>query len=120
MSREPKWDDFAAEEELNEGRWLIRELAGKSIGVLRLKGEFFAILNFCPHNGAEICRGRVSGRVICKDDGVVCHDAMALTLRCPWHHWEFDLRSGSAVAPISPKLKTYPVRIQNGVVQVGL
>ncbi|MCA1667024.1 MAG: Rieske 2Fe-2S domain-containing protein [Thermomicrobia bacterium] len=45
-------------EELPPGARKIVELAGRSIGVFNLGGEFFALRNSCPHQGGPLCTGR--------------------------------------------------------------
>ena len=37
----------------------------------------------------------------------------------PWHGWQYRLSDGCAPPPFTEKLATYPVRIRNGVVEVG-
>ena len=114
------WHLVAEPEEIAPGRPKIVEVAGKEIGVFHEGGEYHAVLNFCPHAGAPVCLGKVTGRVTCDDAGRLAYDAEARTLRCPWHHWEFDLATGRAVAPIRQKLKTYPARLTAEGVEVEL
>lgn len=39
-------------------------------------------------------------------------------LRCPWHGWEFDAESGECPDDQRMRVKTYPVRVQDGTVEV--
>lgn len=62
----------------------------------------------------------MEGRVIADDEGVVTYDAGAKTLRCPWHHWEFDLDTGNAILPMRERIKVYPVRVSGSTVYVKI
>ena len=33
---------------------------GRSIGVFNVQGQYYALRNQCPHQGAPLCRGKVS------------------------------------------------------------
>ncbi len=115
------WHAVADADELADGERKIVKLDGRSIGLFRFGDAYYAVLNFCPHAGAPVCAGRVTGRVVSDETGDIGYDAEALTLRCPWHHWEFDLPSGEAVAPgVKQRLKTFPVRVSAGRVEVEL
>ena len=50
-------------EELPAGTRKIVEIAGRSIGVFNIGGEFFALRNRCPHQGGPLCEGRLAGFV---------------------------------------------------------
>jgi nitrite reductase/ring-hydroxylating ferredoxin subunit len=114
------WHAVARVDEIEEGgEPAMVEIGKKRIGVFRRGGAFFAVLDFCPHAGAPICRGQVTGRVTLGETKVG-YDPDALTLRCPWHRWEFDLKTGVAVADIRQKVKVFPTRIADGVVEVEL
>ena len=112
------WCTVATVEELEASTSKLVEVDGREIGIFRVKDRYYAVMNHCPHWGAPICRGRVFGRVVCDDQGSVSYDHDAHTLRCPWHHWEFDLETGKAVAPIPKRLKVYPVRVVDGTIQI--
>lgn len=112
------WCTVATVDELQAEPRKIVNVDGQEIGIFRVDGRYYAVFNHCPHWGAPICRGRVTGRVVCDDEGKVTYDHDAPTLRCPWHHWEFDLETGRAVAPIPQRLKVYPVRVAGGEIQI--
>ena len=114
------WIPVATVDECVEGSAHIVNVNGKEVGIIRAGASFFAVLNYCPHSGAPVCRGRVTGRVVCDADGVPTYDGDAKTLRCPWHHWEFDLASGKPVAPIRERLKVYPTRVVDDRVFISL
>lgn len=114
------WTFAARLEEVPPGPAHIVELAGKEIGLFCVGDEYFAVLNHCPHAGAPVCRGRVTGMVTASGPGQLSYDHSRLVLRCPWHHWEFDLRSGEALSFIRARIKTYPVRVQDDELWIDL
>ena len=114
------WHPILPADELAPGQWHITTVQGRSIGIYRSPHKLYAILNVCPHNQAEICRGRVTGRMTFSPEKGVCYEEDALTLRCPWHHWEFDLDSGKPVISMPGKLKHYPVKAEAGEIWVEL
>lgn len=74
------------------------EVGEKRIALLRFEGEVFALDETCPHRGGPLHEGTL-------DRGVVV---------CPWHQWQFDLKTGcSPVNPLS-RVRVYAVRIEGG------
>ena len=53
----------ASVEEIPPGQRKIVEVAGRSIGIFNLGGEFFALRNRCPHQGGPLCVGKVWGLI---------------------------------------------------------
>lgn len=112
------WTHFAAENEVNSGEPKISKIRGKEIGLFFVQGKYYAVLNHCPHEGAPMCAGKVGGLVTSEGPGRLGYDPERKILSCPWHHWEFDLETGLAVAAIRQKIKTYPVKTEGGSVWV--
>ena len=101
----------ATSEELPPGARKIVMLGGRSIGVFNVGGQLFALRNRCPHNGAALCDGIVSGGLRSRGPGEFEWDASSPLLRCPWHGWEFDMRSGQSLCdPAATRVRSYPVR----------
>ncbi|MCA9878526.1 MAG: Rieske 2Fe-2S domain-containing protein, partial [Thermomicrobiales bacterium] len=78
-------------DEIPPGERLIVDIAGRSIGVFNVKGEFFALRNRCPHQGGPLCTGPVGGFVSSSGPGDYHLARHGEILRCPWHGWEFDI-----------------------------
>lgn len=115
------WQSVCASEDLAEGGMMLHPRGRQEIGVFRHRGRLYAALNYCPHAGAPVCRGEIEHPVTTDGPGgraVRAADRPAL--RCPWHHWEFDLESGASLCPISPRIKVYPVREKDGRIWVDL
>jgi nitrite reductase/ring-hydroxylating ferredoxin subunit len=69
---------------------------GREIGLFNVKGAYFALLNRCPHAGASLCHGQVMGLAMSDDPGTYRLDRPGEMIRCPWHGWEFDIRTGQS------------------------
>jgi len=62
-------------------------------------GAFYAWRNDCPHQGGPVCQGRLMKRVIepVADDGTTRtleYDAAETNIVCPWHGYEFSVKTG--------------------------
>lgn len=93
------------------GRKLVT--VGKvQFGVFNVGGEFFAYRNICPHAGAPVCVGKISGTTLPSAVYEYDYGREGGILRCPWHGWEFDLRTGEHLVDPETKLKRIAVEIQ--------
>jgi len=115
------WEKFCDASDVREGEPFVKTVGKREIGVLRHGQELFAVLNVCPHAAAPIVQGKVEAAVVGHAPGESFgRDGEQLVLRCPWHHWEFDLESGESLCPIKPKLKIYPLKVEDGAVWVDV
>jgi len=102
-------------DEIPPGERKIVEIAGRSIGVFNVDGEFFALRNRCPHQGGPLCEGFVIGALSSDGPGEYEHRPHDAHVRCPWHGWEFDLRTGASwFDPQRTRVARYDVRVQPG------
>ncbi len=104
--------------DLPPGARLIVTIHGREIGVFNVAGEYYALLNYCPHRAGPLCQGRVRPLVVA--DGVYSlhHEREGEILKCPWHQWEFDIRTGRALADQTLRVRTYRVVEEAGEVVV--
>ncbi|MBL9215839.1 MAG: Rieske (2Fe-2S) protein [Opitutaceae bacterium] len=99
--------------ELPPGSRRIAELRGISIGVFNLAGQYFALRNRCPHRSAPLCEGRLMGLVKADQAYAYTTEREGEILRCPWHGWEFDIRTGRSVAlPETIRSKCYQTSVE--------
>ena len=88
---------------------------GRDIVVFHVNGEFFALLNRCPHAGAPLDKAACVARLTSPEPGVYQRSRVGELLRCAWHGWEFDMRNGQSwFDPKRFKIRTYPVVIEDG------
>ena len=106
--------------EIGPGERKIVEVAGRSIGVFNLHGTFVAVLNVCPHQLGPVCRGRLGGTTLPSPPGEFRWGREGEILACPWHGWEFDLRTGRALADRRRHLRLFPVTVEEDIVFITL
>lgn len=102
--------------EIPDGGRKIVEVAGRSVGVFNIDGEFFALLNQCPHKGAELCSGGTIFGASHADTptGEITYEPKR-SIRCPWHQWEYDVRTGeSFYDPANDRVRKYDVAVVPG------
>lgn len=105
----------ATVDEIPPGERKVVEVAGRSIGVFNLQGEFFAIRNRCPHQGGPLCQGRAAGLVASSAPGEYSYTRPGEIIRCPWHGWEYDLKTGQSwFDPRSVRVRAYEVTVAPG------
>jgi nitrite reductase/ring-hydroxylating ferredoxin subunit len=86
----------ASTDQIPDGGGIAVDVGEKRIALFRHQGEVFALDETCPHRGGPLHDGRI-------DRGVVL---------CPWHQWQFDLRTGcSPLNPLS-RVRVYSVRLE--------
>jgi nitrite reductase/ring-hydroxylating ferredoxin subunit len=90
---EPEGPDFENGfniDDVADGKMLLGHAFGEAVLVARRGNELFAIGAMCTHYGGPLAKGLMVG----------------CTVRCPWHHARFDLRTGEAIA--APALNNVP------------
>ena len=95
------------------------EIDGHRIGIYCVEGAFFALADRCPHRGAPLCAGSVATAVDVRDGAVVL-GAPNATIRCPWHKWEFDIRTGRALSDERLRVRRYDVQLRGDEIVVSL
>lgn len=88
---------------------------GRDIAIFNVGGDLSAIADRCPHEGASLCLGRVTGVVRSDAPGQYRLEQEGELVRCPWHGWEFDLKSGKSYCdPKRMKVRTFDVAVRPG------
>jgi len=97
------------------GECKLVNIAGREIGVFNVGGQFFALANRCPHEGGPLCQGRIGPLVTSDGPGTYRLDRDGEFLRCPWHGWEFDIRTGQSWCdPKSTRARQFQVTVEPG------
>jgi nitrite reductase/ring-hydroxylating ferredoxin subunit len=106
----------ASIDELPPGTRKIVEVAGRQVGVFNVGGELFALRNRCPHQGGPLCEGRLAGRVeVAAPGDEIQYSRAGEILRCPWHSWEYDIRTGQSwFNPDQVRVRAYEVAVEPG------
>lgn len=88
---------------IDDGTMVLGHARGMPVLLARRGGEFFAIGAVCAHYGGPLAEGLMVGD----------------TVRCPWHHACFSLRTGEAVrAPALNSVPCWRVERRDGTVYV--
>jgi 3-phenylpropionate/trans-cinnamate dioxygenase ferredoxin subunit len=91
--------------EIPPGERLLVEIDGEPIAIFNVSGTFYAIGDVCTHDDGPLGDGELDGYQI----------------TCPRHGAHFDIRTGKALTlPAVVDTPWYPVRVQDGWVEVGL
>lgn len=107
----------ARAEEIAPGERKIVEVGGRSIGVFNIGGRYYALRNRCPHQGGPLCAGFQLGTLRAERPGEYDYDAEAAIIRCPWHGWEFNIKTGrSWFDPEHTRVRAYPAGVVEGPV----
>jgi 3-phenylpropionate/trans-cinnamate dioxygenase ferredoxin subunit len=80
------------------------DIGGASVLVCHTGDGFHAIENVCSHAGTPLHNGRLRGNRII----------------CPLHGASFDVRDGSATRPASRPVRTWPLRVNEGRIEIAL
>jgi 3-phenylpropionate/trans-cinnamate dioxygenase ferredoxin subunit len=103
----------ASADEIPPGERKIVDVAGRSIGVFNVDGEYFALRNRCPHQGGALCEGRLWGILKADVPGGFDYSPSKEILTCPWHGWEFHVRTGQSWCdPWRLRVRRYDVSVE--------
>tara|TARA_R110002110_G_scaffold136289_1_gene320992 strand:- start:187 stop:621 length:435 start_codon:yes stop_codon:yes gene_type:complete len=106
--------------EMPPGSRKLVTIGTREIALFNIDGEFFAVLDRCPHQKGSLCKGKLIGLVESAAPGEYRYSRPQQIVRCPWHGWEFDLRTGqSRVDPSSIRVRPYTVEVADGSVVKG-
>ena len=99
-----KYVKIMPEEDLPIGKSAIISAGEDEIALFNYKGKYYAIANKCPHRGSPLGEGRI-------EEGIVI---------CPGHEWRFKLESGANMQNPELFIPTYPVKVRNDNIYIGL
>lgn len=106
----------ARADEIPEGGRLLVDVAGRGVGVFKIDGEFYALLNRCPHRSGPLCEGDTI-QLVCAPKVGEIHLTGQVMLTCPWHAWEFDIKTGQSYwDPARTRGRRYGVEVRPGSV----
>ncbi len=88
--------------DLSPGECKSVEVESQTIALFNVGGAFYAIDNACQHRGASLAEGFIV------DDSV----------QCPWHAWQYNLKTGVPSANPAIKNQTYEVKVEGEDIQI--
>lgn len=98
----------------------IVRVKNRSVGIFKLPDGFHALLNICPHRGAPLCEGPVCGTTQSTDEREFVYGRAGELVRCAWHGWEFDIRTGQSLVDPKMSAKKLPVTVDDDKIFVHL
>ncbi len=102
-------------QDLPPGTRKLFTVKGRPIAIFNLDGAYYGLLNRCPHQGGSLCDGIVTGLLESPTPGEYVYTRKGEILRCPWHGWEFDVRTGQSYCdPNKIRTKSFPIEIEPG------
>ncbi len=90
--------------EIPEGERKLVTIDGVSIGVFHHHGQWYAHRNSCLHRGGPVCTGTLEGD----------------TLTCPWHGFQYDVKTGEFLSDRNACLDSYAVYVEDDHVIVDV
>ena len=93
----------ARAEEIPPGTARRVEIEGRAIAVYNVDGTFYATQNECVHLRGPLAEGELDGCVV----------------TCPWHGWQYDVRTGENEFDRAIVLETYEVAVEDGEVRLA-
>jgi nitrite reductase/ring-hydroxylating ferredoxin subunit len=95
----------ATTHELSPGQGKLIEVHQKRIALFNIAGQFYAIDDTCPHRGAPLSEGELTGEAVV----------------CPWHGAIFELRTGAVTCPPAASgVATYETRVQGDAIEIAV
>jgi len=85
----------------------VISINGKEVLLFNFDGDISAIGNICLHKGGPLGEGKVERK----------YEGYYVT--CPWHGWEYNVRTGSAPPGFSDQQALYDTVVQDGKVFVS-
>jgi nitrite reductase (NADH) small subunit len=89
--------------QLAEGQRLAITYGPRSIVLMRIQSQVYAVDNVCPHRNGEMVFGALEG----------------FHLYCPLHAWVFDVRTGQAFFPAGATLECFDVQEIDGTIALA-
>ena len=90
--------------ELTPGKAIEKRIMARRIAVFNVDGKLYGIESDCKHMKASLQKGKVENDVV----------------TCPWHSWQYDIKTGQCLTVNKFKLKTYEVEVDGNDVFVIL
>ncbi len=92
----------ATTDEIEPGTGKLVQVNGLEIAVFNVGGRFYASGAVCPHEGGPLEDGTLDGDVVI----------------CPWHGFDFDLKTGECLVDSDLRVPTYPVKVEGDSIWV--
>ncbi len=89
---------------LKAGESKVVEVEGRTLALFNVGGTVYCLDNTCLHRGGPLGEGTLEGDIV----------------TCPWHGWQYNVRTGESLKDPSVRVATYPVRVEGRNIQVSI
>jgi nitrite reductase/ring-hydroxylating ferredoxin subunit len=100
----PGWVKMATLDELPPGGSKECEHEGRIFALFNVDGTISCIDGICPHQGGPLADGVIEGTIV----------------TCPWHGWQFDVRTGRSTLGGRMEQPVYEVKVEGRDVVVAV
>jgi nitrite reductase/ring-hydroxylating ferredoxin subunit len=100
----PDWVAVARADEVEPGTVQTVRAGEEEVALARVGDDFYATQNACIHLHGPLGEGRLEGPV----------------LSCPWHGWQYDVRTGENEFDLAIQLQTFEVKVEHGEVKIAV
>jgi nitrite reductase (NADH) small subunit/3-phenylpropionate/trans-cinnamate dioxygenase ferredoxin subunit len=90
--------------EIAPGQAKAVDVKGAPVAIFNVGGTYYAIEDTCSHVGGPLSEGAVDGTMV----------------TCPWHGWQYDVKTGVSETNPSVKVKTYEVKTDGSSILISL
>ena len=116
-----KFYKIAAVSELQLNRLHTLEIEGRNTTLVRTNAGVFLFGSSCPHMGAPMCAGSIHGTMLPSDPDEYVYGEDAQVIRCPWHGYEFSIRTGESIAgAFHGRVPVYEIDVRDDFVYASL
>jgi len=108
--------------DIADGDYRVFAVEELEVGIFRTGSKVLAYENVCPHAGGPVCQGKIFHQV----EEIITPDKKSAGLRfgmqrhivCPWHGYEYNIRTGEHPGHAAFKLRKAGVSVRNGEIYV--
>lgn len=117
MAVSTEWVEVGTVADFVDGSRAIVRVGDREVFVVRSGDDFYAYENRCLHQGGPVGEGMMIGKVEAElgSNGELIGERFSedeIHIVCPWHGWEYDIRSGRCAADRSMGLRQHEVEIR--------
>lgn len=100
----PTYIKVAAAADVAPGAGIVATVNEKEYAVYNLGGAYCVMDNTCLHRGGPLGEGELDGE----------------TVTCPWHGWQYNVKTGACLTKDGLKVNTYQVTVEGGDIKIAL
>ncbi len=100
----PEWTPLAKVNDCPPGAGLELVVGERLVALFNVGGQFFALDGVCPHQGGPLGKGTLADCVV----------------TCPWHGWQFDVRTGASLLNARITQPRFAVRVEGDQILIEL